>query len=145
MKNVVNENERLVRIKEKYRCQGQALITLLFFTVIGVTVTSATIVMLLVNSISGSKQQQGELAYEIAQSGADNGLIRLLRNPSYTGETLSISNGSATIAVTDTGTSNNPFILTSTGTNGIFVRKVQATATYTNNLLTVKSRKEIYQ
>lgn len=145
MKKAVNENERSVRIKEKYRCQGQALITLLFFTVIGVTVTSATIVMLLVNSISGSKQQQGEIAYEIAQSGADNGLIRLLRNPSYAGETLSISNGSATIAVTGTGTSNNPFILTSTGTNGIFVRKVQATATYINNLLIVTSRKEIYQ
>ncbi len=125
--------------------RGQALITLLFFTVIGVTVTSAAVVMLLVNSLSGTKQQQGDVAYEVAQSGADNGLIRLLRDPTYTGETLTVGNGSATISVTGSGTSGSPFVILSKGTNGIFVREVQVTATYQNNLLTVSSRKEVYQ
>ena len=125
--------------------KGQALITLLFFTIIGVTVTSAAVVMILLNSLSGMKQQQGEIAYEIAQSGADNGLIRLLRNPSYTGETLPVGSGSATITVTGSGTSGNPYVILSKGTNGLFVREVQVTATYQNNLLTVSSRKEVYQ
>jgi len=124
---------------------GQALITLLFFTVIGVTITSAAVVMILVNSLSGTKQQQGEVAYEIAQSGAENGLIRLLRNPSYAGETLPVGSGSATITVTGSGTSGNPYVIVSKGTNGIFVREMQVTATYQNNLLTVTARKEIYQ
>lgn len=125
--------------------KGQALITLLFFTVIGVTVTSAAVVMILINSLSGTKQQQGEVAYEIAQSGAENGLIRLLRDPTYTGETLPVGSGSATITVNGSGASGNPFIILSKGTNGIFIREVQVTATYQNNLLTVTSRKEVYQ
>ena len=125
--------------------RGQALITLLFFTVIGVTVTSAAVVMILVNALSGTKQQQGEVAYEIAQSGIENGMIRLLRNPAYTGETLPVGSGSATVTITGSGSSNNPYIILSKGTNGIFVREVQVTATYQNNLLTVTSRKEVYQ
>jgi len=125
--------------------RGQALITLLFFTAIGITVISAAVVMTLVNSLSVSKQQQGEVAYEIAESGLDNGLIRLLRSPNtYTGETLPVGSGSATITVTGSGTSGNPYIVTSTGTIGLFVRKVQATATYVNNLFTVTSQQEIF-
>ena len=124
--------------------KGQALITLLFFTIIGVTVTSAAVVMILVNSLSGTKQQQGEVAYEIAQSGAENGIIRLLRNPSYTGETLPVGSGSATITVTGSGTVANPYVILSKGTNGIFVREVQVNATYQGNLLSVTSRKEVY-
>lgn len=127
------------------KMKGQALITLLFFTVIGVTVTSAAVVMILVNSLSGTKQQQGEIAYEVAQSGAENGVLRLLRDPTYTGETLTVgSGGSATITATGNGTVNNPYIIVSKGTNGIFLRQVEVQATYLNNTLSVTSRKEIY-
>ena len=132
-------------MKNRRNEKGQALITLLFFTVIGVTVTSAAVVMIMVNALSGTKQQQGEIAYEIAQSGAENGMIRLLRNPNYTGETLPVGGGSATITVTGSGTSGNPYVILSKGTNGAFIREVQVTATYQNNLLTVTGRKEVYQ
>ena len=130
---------------KKINESGQALITLLFFTIIGVTVTSAAVVMILVNSLGGTKQQQGEVAYEIAQSGAENGIIRLLRDPTYTGETLPVGSGSAAITVSGTGTSGNPYVILSKGTIGIFVREVQVTATYQNDLLTVTGRKEVYQ
>lgn len=132
------------RLKMQKTMRGQALITLLFFTVIGVTVTSAAVVMILVNSLSGTKQQQGLLAYNIAQSGMENGLIRLLRDPTYTGETLPVGSGTATITVTGNGTSSNPFIILSKGTTGVFLREIQVTATYQNNLLTVTSRREVY-
>ena len=75
------------------RERGQALLTLLFFAIVGTTITSAAIVMILVNSLSGSKQQEGQIAYDIAQSGAENGLLRLIRNPTYTGETLPVGRG----------------------------------------------------
>jgi hypothetical protein len=125
--------------------KGQALITLLFFAVVSISIFTAAVFMILVNSLSGSNQQQGKIAYDIAQSGAENGILRLLRDPTYTGETLPIGNGSAKITVTGTGTSSNPYIIVSKGSNGIFVREVQVTATYQNSLLTVTSRKEIYQ
>ena len=123
---------------------GQALLTLLFFMIIGISITSATAVMILVNSRSGSFQQQGEVAYQIAQSGAENAMLRILRNPSYTGETLTVGGGTATVVVTGSGTGADPYVIVSTGTLGTFVRKVQVQATYVNNLLQVTSQKEVF-
>lgn len=125
--------------------RGQALITLLFFAITGITITSAAVVMILINSLSGTKQQQGEIAYDIAQSGAENGLMRLIRDPTYTGETLSVGSGTAVITVTGSGTSSNPYVILSKGTTGNFMREEQITAMYQNNLLTVTSRGEAYQ
>lgn len=131
--------------KRKFYEQGQALITLLFFAIVGITVTSAAVVMILVNSLSGTKQQQGDIALDVAQSGAENGLLRLIRDPSYTGETLSTGGGTAVITVTGSGTSGSPYIILSKGTIGNFMREEQITATYQNNLLTVTSRQEVYK
>jgi hypothetical protein len=125
--------------------RGQALITLLFFMIIGLTVTSAAVVLMYVNAVSGSKQQDGETAYQAALSGAENAKLRVLRNPSYTGESnLQIGSGSATIVVSGTGTSPDPYIITSTGTKGNFVRKVQVQATYVNNFFSILSEKEMF-
>ncbi len=126
--------------------KGQALITLLFFMIIGLTITSAAIVMILVNSNSGTRQQQGELAYQVAQSGSENALLRVLRTPppSYAGETLTIGQGEAVIVVGGNGTSVSPYIITSTGTVGNYKRTVEVQATYVNNLLTVTSEREVF-
>jgi hypothetical protein len=124
--------------------RGQALVTLLFFMIIGLTITSGAVVMMLVNSNAGTRLQEGEVAYQVAQSGAENGMIRLLRNPSYAGETITVGSGSATITKSGTGVVNDPYIITSTGTAGNFVRKVEVRATYVNNLLQVQSQKEIF-
>jgi hypothetical protein len=140
-KNVLLSWNIVVNNKER----GQALITLLFFAIVGTTITSAAIIMILVNSLSGSKQQVGQIAYDIAQSGAENGLIRLIRDPTYTGETLPVGSGTATITVTGSGTASNPYVILSKGSIGSFMREEQITATYQNNLLTVTSRGEAYQ
>lgn len=124
--------------------KGQALINLIFFAVIASTVTTAAIIMVYVNSVSGAKLQEGMIAYQIAESGAENGLLRLLRDPSYTGETLTVGNGSAVILATGSGTVATPYFITSTGTKGNFVKKVEVQATYLNNLFSVISKKEIY-
>jgi|SRR6266571_155529 len=121
--------------------KGQALITLLFFVIIGITVTSAAVAIIIVNSQNATKFQQGIIAYAIAESGAENSLLRLLRDPSYTGETLTIGNGTAIVAVRGVG---NAYIATSSGQIGNALRKVQVNATYSNNLLTVTSQKEIF-
>ncbi len=122
--------------------KGQALITLLFFALIGTTIISAAIMMTLLNSLSGTKLQQGMVAYQIAKSGTENALIRLLRNPNYTGETFAVGNGSATIQVSGGGAS--PYTILSQGTLGNFVRKIQVIASYTNNRLTVISQQEVF-
>lgn len=120
--------------------KGQALINLIFFTVIATTITTAAVIMIYINSISGARLQEGTIAFQIAQSGAETALLRLLRDPSYTGETVSVGSGNAVITVTGT----SPYVITSTGTKGNFIKKVEIQATYENNLLSVISRKEIY-
>ncbi len=119
--------------------RGQALITLLFFVLISLTITSGAIIIIIANSISGSRSQEGTLAYYIAESGVENALLRLLREPNYTGETLTI--GSTTAVITVTGA--NPKTVVSVGQNGNFKRTVQAQMTYSNGYYTFSSWREI--
>lgn len=122
------------------------MITLMVFMIIGLTITSASIVMILVNSSSGTRQQQGELAYQVAQSGAENAVLRVLRTPppQYTGETLQIGNGQAVITVNGSGTVANPYVILSRGQIGNFVRQVEVRAEYENNLFQIVSEQEVF-
>lgn len=121
--------------------KGQALITLLFFTLIAVTICSAAVTILMTNSLSGAKLQQGLIAYGIAKSGAENAKLQLLRNPNYQGEVLTIGDGEATIQVSS---GSGIFTIISSGQIGNFKRKAQVTATYQNYVLTFSSIKEVY-
>ena len=118
---------------------GQALITLLFFVLISLTITSGAIIIIIVNSISVSKSQEGTLAYYVAESGVENALLRLLRDPNYTGETLVIGSGTAVITVTG----SNPKTVVSVGQNGNFKRTVKAQMNYNNGYYTFSNWKEI--
>ncbi len=119
--------------------KGQALTTLLFFVIISVTIASAAIVILIVNAISTSKIQEGIAAYYAAESGIENALLRILRDPNYNGETLVIDTSTAQISVTG----SNPKTVVSVGQNGNFKRTVQAQVDYTNGYYTFSNWKEI--
>lgn len=120
--------------------RGQSLVVLLVFMAIAMTVTSAAVVMMIVGSTAASRYEQGQIAYATAESGAENALLRLLRDPNYAGETLTI--GSATATITVTGT--DPKTVTSTGASGGFTRQVQVVAGYTSGILTVTSWSEVF-
>ena len=125
--------------------KGQALINLIFFAVIASTVTTAAVIMVYINSQSGAKFQEGTIAYQIADSGAENALLRILRDPSYISEEdLPVGNGTVDILKSGAGIVADPYIITSTATKGKFVKRVQITATYENNILSIISKKEVY-
>jgi hypothetical protein len=119
---------------------GQALITLLFFIVIAITVISAAVIIIITNAFSANTFEQSTDVYYAAESGIENTLLQLVRNPSYTGETFSVD----TATVTTTVTQGTPITILSTAQQGQFIRKIQAQATYTNNVLTISSWKEVY-
>ncbi|OGG11894.1 hypothetical protein A2Z00_00870 [Candidatus Gottesmanbacteria bacterium RBG_13_45_10] len=124
----------------KKQKNGQTLITLLIFMVIGITVTAAAVVLTISGSIKASKFQEGQITYQIAESGAENALMQRLRNPSYTGETITINGAPVTITVSGT----NPITITSTALNGNYQRKIQIVAIDTNGILTVNSWNEVF-
>ena len=127
------------KLKVKSSEGGQALITLLFFVLISLTITSAAIIIIIINSISVSRFQEGTLAYYLAESGVENALLRLLRDPNYTGETLTIGTGTAVITVTGI----NPKTVVVVSQNGNFKRTVQAQMSYNNGYYTFSNWKEI--
>ena len=128
--------------KWKMQLRGEAMLTLLFFTVMAMTITAGAIIVLFSNSLSGTRFQQGSVAYQVAQSGAENAILRLLRDPAYVGETLPVGDGTATITVTNNG--GGSYTIISEGKVGNFVRKIQVDETYSNNLFTETGRREVY-
>lgn len=122
----------------RYYNRGQTLVTLLFFMVIAITIVSAGVIAIMINFINTSRQTNSEDAYYLAESGIENALIRLLRDPSYPGETLSLDGGTAQITVTGT----DPLTVTSVGEKGDYMRKLTVTTTFTNSILTVLTWKE---
>ncbi len=126
--------------EKKTLAGGQAVVTLLIFMIIGLTVTAAGTILMITSSRSTSAFQEGIIARQVAESGAENAMIRLLRDPTYTGETMNINGATATITVTGT----NPKTIVSAGKNGDYVRKIQVVASDVNNILTVTSWKEIF-
>ena len=126
--------------RHSIRQSGQAVVTLLVFMVMGVTITTAGVILIVNNSRITSAVQESVVARQIAESGAENAMIRLLRDPSYTGESLTVGSGTAEITVTGSG----PITIVSAGKSGNYIRKIQVIADDIDNKLTVTSWKEVY-
>ena len=119
--------------------QGQTLIILLIYMVIAIIVTTASIALVINSSRGTDKLYQGANSLDIAESGAETAMIKLLRDPNYIGETVTVGNGQALITVNGT----NPKIVVSKGTLNNFTRTIQVIVDTSNNVLTATSWKEI--
>jgi hypothetical protein len=116
---------------------GQTIIALLIFMMLAVLITTTAAMITVINSQTNTGYTSGELALQAAETGAENALLQLERDPTYTGETMTI-NGSATATITVSGTTT--LTITSLGTVagiGTYKRTVVVTASYSNNTFTV--------
>lgn len=118
---------------------GQALVMLLMYMMIAIIVTTASVMLIIINSRATDSLYQGSNAYNIAESGAETAMIKLVRNPNYTGETLSVGGGEAVITITGT----NPKTIVSQGTLNNFTRSIQVVVDTSNNTITATSWKEL--
>jgi hypothetical protein len=118
---------------------GQILVALLAFIATGLIITVTAAAVTATNVLTNSKYTSGEKALQVAEGGIDNAMMRLVRDPAYTGETLTIGTGTATITVSGTA----PYTILSKGTIGNFHRTVQVTATRSNNAFTISSWAEV--
>ncbi len=125
--------------------KGQALITLLFFMIIGITLLAAASIVTLENVSSTSYAEQGTIAYIAAESGIEDALLLLLRYPPnsttpYTGGTTTYTQGQAVVTASSTG---NTITITSVGSYGNAIRKVQVQETNGSTGWQVTSWQEI--
>lgn len=120
---------------------GQALVVLLVFMVVAIIMTTMAVALVIINATAASQVEQGDSALKLAESGAENALLRLVRDPTYTGtESLTIGVGSVTATVS----AGTPAIITSRGVEGQFVRSVSVSASFVDTVLKVNSWKETY-
>ncbi len=118
--------------------KGQTLIILLLYMEIAIIITTAAITAVITNALGTDKVYQGTATVDVAESGVETAIIKLIRDPGYTGETLTVNGGTATINITGI----NPKVVTSKGTFGNFTRSIVAAVGISNNALTVLSWKE---
>jgi hypothetical protein len=116
---------------------GQALIMLLFFIMIGITITTTAILIIAGNSLAATDVQQGEVARQMAETGAENALLQILRG-NYANESIILPEGTIEVTITNGGN----ITIDSVGTAGNYVKKVRVTATK-DGMMDVTSWKEI--
>lgn len=109
---------------------------LLFFVMIGITITTAAIFIIAGNSLATTNLEQGEIAREMAEAGAEKALLKILRKD-YTNETINnLPGGTVDIRFV------NPTDVIATATVGNYVKKIEINITY-NGTMDVISWKEI--
>ena len=120
--------------------KGQVMITMLYIMVVGILVTTGAAFALISNTQAATTYEAGTLAQTVAESGLENALLRLIRDPSYAGETFVITSGqSATVSVSTA----SGIVVTSSGSAGNAVRQVQAEIHYNDGILIIDSWKEL--
>ncbi len=119
--------------------KGQALVILLVFMAIAITVATSAAMIFVGIQKSTTSLEVSTNAYMVAESGIENALMRLLRDPYYSGETLTVGDGIATISATGQGAS-----IISTARVGNYIRSIKVTAGFVGNMLTIYSWQEIY-
>ena len=128
--------------KHKYQ-QGLALITVLMLGAVALIVIVFGTTLMVIQADVARQFLSSQKALTVAESGMENALLRLLRDPNYSGEILTLADGTATIEVTGSGldktvtvTADTDFVLDSR-------RTIQAIITEENGRVIVNSWKEL--
>lgn len=118
--------------------KGQTLVSLIVVVAMSIIIISTVLGLVISNSINTSIIQQSSLVRSAAESGMENALLQLLRNPDYLGETITSNiNGYQTV-ITVTGDETNK-TLESTATSLNYRRKIVVEITYNENIMQINS------
>ena len=110
--------------------RGQALIILIVAIALTLSVLTASLLASVSQAKASSTSRLGQKVYYAAESGAEYGLLKLLRNPgSCTGsDTLNQDLVSVTITYNSAGTS---CVVTSEATQNNILKKIRVESSYT--------------
>lgn len=119
---------------------GQVLVALLVFMAVGLIITSAAVAILIATSQATLRFYLGEEVYAAAESGVENAILRLERDPSYSGEqSMIVGRGSAAITVSG----DEVKTIESEATIGNFRRKIRVEGTFEDFIFTPTSWVEV--
>jgi hypothetical protein len=118
---------------------GHALVTLLVVITASMVMISAAVVLTIATSEASSLVLRSQQTLMVAEAGLEEALMRLLRDPNYTGGTLTLGSSTATITVTG----SNPKTVLAIAETGAISRRVQVLVTEDMGMMVVSEWKEL--
>ena len=119
---------------------GQALILLTVFVTIGLSVTLMAVTLAIATVSGSSRLEQAALIRQAAESGAENALLRLVRDPTYSGETLTVDDATVTITVSGSSTK----VISVVSRRAALVKELQLVGSASDGRITVQFWPEVY-
>lgn len=119
--------------------QGAALIMVVLIGVIALVAVVSATTLVISELRKNTVTIYGVTQYQITYGALENAFMRLLRNPNYTGETITLADSTCYITVTGDSTKTVEVRCT----NGSYVRKTGATVTFADGLMTVSGITEL--
>lgn len=117
-----------------------AIMMMVIILAVGILIVSTTALIGVDDLEIGFSQEAGSHAILAAESCAEEAMLRLSRNSSYTGGSLTVGESSCTIAVTGTPCGSCTIDVTSTRDN--FTRNVQVGVTVSGSSVDITSWEE---
>ena len=124
---------------KKNNSGGFALVILMFLMVLAVTVITAAVSLMILGSSSSTLLISGDSTKSIADSCIENAIIRLIRNPAYSGESLDINEGNCQITVT--GLTDKT--VSAQANYGNKKKRVEVNLNLNNNIISLISWKDV--
>lgn len=120
--------------------RGQILSSVLVFMAFGLSVIALSAALTIINIQNTSKYIESANTLNYAEAGAEEAIIRLIRDSNYNGGSFTL--GTASISVSVTGAAPNKTVVSTATCNG-FVSKIQLTLTVSNGKISLVSWKQI--
>jgi len=119
--------------------KGQALVSIVVLAAAAAVIAAGAALTAISLSKTAALSKDSDKVYYLAESGAEEALLALLRDPTYTGNNQKLDNTSVVISVTGI----NQKTIVSEASNNNVKRRIEVLAQFTNNILTITSWKEI--
>lgn len=120
--------------------KGQTLVSLLIIIAVTVLAVASAIVSASLSSTTAITTISDKVYYA-AETGAEEALIKLLRDPGYSGETFDLEGVNVEVSVTSPTPTER--VITSIASTNSIKRRVDVSAQFLNNILTVTSWDEM--
>ena len=135
MNNICTQYRRLFFAKQP----GNILVVVLVLMVVGITIASMSLALVISTTQSLGGAMESDRIRVAAEGGVENAILNVLRNPSYSGESLVIDG--LTVVTTVTQGANTTVI--ATVTSGTHRQRYQVVLQRVSGVLTVTSWQQI--
>lgn len=119
---------------------GQILTSVIVFVAFGLSVIAMSAVLTIINIQNSANNAQSLQALVYAETGTEEAVINLIRNPSYAGGTFTM--GSTSVVVTVSGGISDKTILSTANYNG-FTKKIESHVNLSNNTVVITSWRQV--